>query len=105
MRLVILYHPQSDHIGLVDSYAQDFRRFKGRNIERISLETIEGAEMAKLYDIVRYPALLVIGPNGSLAQQWQGTLLPLMDQLSYYSGDPDEQNISHQGRKIDAPVA
>jgi hypothetical protein len=104
MRLVILYHPKSDHIGLVDSYTQDFRRFKGRNIEKISLETVEGAEMAKLYDIVRYPALLVIGPDGSLSQQWQGTLLPLMDQLSYYAGEPDASTISRQGRKISAHV-
>lgn len=103
MRIVILYHPQSDHIGLVDGYVQDFKRFKGRDIERISLETVEGADMAKLYDIVRYPALLVIGPEGSLIQQWQGTLLPLMDQLSYYAGEP-ERELSHQSRTIAVPV-
>jgi hypothetical protein len=101
MRLVILYHPQSDHIGLVDTYAQDFRRFKGRNIERISLETKEGADMAALYDIVRYPALLVIGPDGGLAAVWQGSLLPLMDELSAYAGEPEE-TVSHEGRKIAA---
>lgn len=103
MRAVILYHPQSDHVGLVEEYAQDFIRFKGRVLELISLETIDGAEMAKLYDITRYPAVLVIGPDGQLAQSWQGGLLPLMDELSSYMGDPQD-TASHEGKKILAPV-
>lgn len=104
MRAVILYHPQSDHVGLVDEYSRDFIRFKGRALELISLETIEGAEMAKLYDITRYPAILVIGPDGSLIQLWQNGLFPLMDELSAYIGD-QQDNTMHEGRKIYAHTA
>lgn len=103
MRTVILYHPQSDHVGVVEEYSRDFIRFKGRALELISLETVEGAEMAKLYDVTRYPAILVIGPEGSLIQLWQNGLFPLMDELSAYAGEP-EQTISHEGKKIIAPV-
>ena len=103
MRAVILYHPASDHIGRVEEYAHDYKRFKGRELELISLETIQGAEMAKLYDVTSYPAILVTGPDGSLIQLWQNGLFPLMDQLAYYAGEP-EQPLSHQGRKIVAPV-
>ena len=104
MRLVILYHPKSDHIGLVESYVADYKRFKGTEIEKLSLETEAGADMAQLYDIVRYPALLVIGPDSSLLQVWQGTLLPLMDQLSYYAGDSGASIVSHEGKFIPAPA-
>ncbi len=103
MRTVILYHPKSDHVGLVEEYARDYIRFKGKVLELLSLETIEGAEMAKLYDVTRYPAILVIGPDSSLIHLWQNGLLPLMDELSAYSGEP-QQPISHQGKKILAPI-
>jgi hypothetical protein len=103
MRTVILYHPQSDHVGLVETYSQDFIRFKGRPLELVSLETAEGAELAKLYDIVRYPAILAIGPDGALMHVWQGGLFPLMDELYSYMGDPLD-NVSHEGKKILNPV-
>jgi hypothetical protein len=104
MRTIILYHPKSDHIGLVETYVQDYKRFKGRTIEKISLETREGATIAELYDIVRYPAILVIGPDGSPLQVWQGTILPLMDEVYAYAGQSEEV-ISHEGRKIAQPTA
>jgi hypothetical protein len=103
MRAVILYHPQSDHIGLVEEYSHDFIRFKGRTLDLLSLETVEGAEMAKLYDVTSYPAILVIGPDGTLVALWQNGLFPLMDQLAAYLGEP-ETPTSHQGRKILAPA-
>ena len=84
MKAVVLYHPQSDHIGRVESFAHDFKRFKNRDIQKISLETVEGAEMAKLYDVVRYPAVLVIGPEGKLEKVWQEEVLPLMDEVESY---------------------
>ena len=40
--------------------------------------------MAQLYDIVQYPALLVIDDKGGLAKYWQGDTLPLMDEVSGY---------------------
>jgi hypothetical protein len=98
MRAVILYHPKSDQIGVVEDYSQDFIRFKGRALELVSLETVEGAEMAKLYGVVAYPAVLVIGPDNTLLQMWQ-YVLPLMDELSAYLGEP-EYNSQHQGRLL-----
>ena len=102
MRALILYHPKSDHVGLVEDYVQNYIRFKGRVIEQISLETMEGAELAKLYDVTSYPAALVIGSDGSLIQLWQNGLLPLMDELSAFAGS-DDHSISHEGKKILAP--
>lgn len=84
MRAVVLYHPQSDHIGLVEGFVHDFKRFKGKDIEKISLETVEGSEMARLHDVTRYPALLIIGPNGTLQKLWQGDIMPLMDEVDSF---------------------
>jgi hypothetical protein len=104
MRTLILYHPQSDHIGLVQDYVQNYIRFKGRAIELVSLETKEGDDLAKLYDVTSYPAILVIGPDGQLIHLWQNGLLPLMDELSAYAGSGEDERSLREGRKIIAPI-
>ncbi|HEX2557707.1 MAG TPA: hypothetical protein VHK86_05245 [Nitrososphaera sp.] len=85
MRVVLLYHPKSEHAGRVQDYAEDFKRLKGRDLELLSLETKEGDEIAKLYDITSYPALLVLANDGQLQRGWQGGELPLMRELEYYT--------------------
>ncbi|MBI3338499.1 hypothetical protein HY003_04345 [Candidatus Saccharibacteria bacterium] len=69
---------------MVEEYTHDFERTKGKTIELISLETKKGAVMAKLYDIVRYPALLVLRDDDQLMKHWEGDSLPLMDEVVGY---------------------
>lgn len=84
MRVVILYHPQSDHARTVEDYSRDFSHQTGHSIELISLETSDGARMATTYDIVRYPAILILNDSGELMKSWQGPIMPLMDEVSFY---------------------
>jgi len=99
MRVVALYHPKSDHGGLVTDYAAEFEHYKGKTLDLISLESTEGADLAELYAVARYPAILVMSDDGSLQRLWQGTPLPLMDELSYYA-QPPQQPISRFGRRV-----
>lgn len=85
MNIVVLYHPNSDHARTVEDYARDFSRQTGDKIELISLETTAGADKARMYDIVRYPAVMAISDSGELMKAWQGPVLPLMNELSFYS--------------------
>jgi len=86
MRTVILYHPNSEFAGVAEDYKRDFEaRYQGKKIELISLEDAAGAEMAKLYDVVRYPAILAISENGSLLKLWQDQPWPIMDEVAAYS--------------------
>lgn len=85
MKARILYHPQSDHARPVEVYARDFERIKGKKIELVSLETREGADLAKLYDIVQYPAVIVSRDDSQLLKSWEGEPLPLMDEVAAYS--------------------
>lgn len=85
MRAVILYHPNSEFARLVEDYKRDFETaHEGSELELLSLESVEGAELARLYDIVRYPALLVIGPENRLQKLWQDQPFPLMDEVAAY---------------------
>jgi len=86
MRTVILYHPKSEYAGLAEDYKRDYeRRHYGQDIEMISLEEVEGAEMAKTYDIVRYPAILAVKDDGSLLKLWQDLPWPPLDEVAAYS--------------------
>jgi hypothetical protein len=85
MKATILYHPKSDHEGIVLDYARDYKNRTGKEFELVSLETMEGSEMAKLYDVTAYPAVLVMRDDGHLQQMWQGETLPLMSEIEAYS--------------------
>lgn len=86
MRTVILYHPDAEFAGLVQDFRREFeQRHQDRKIDLVSLDTTEGSEMAKLYDVVRYPAILVIASDGQLQKLWQDRPFPLMDQVAAYS--------------------
>ena len=84
MRAVVLYHPQSDHGGVVEDYARDYKRSRGRELELLSLETKEGDNLAKVYDATSYPAVLAIDKDGRLLKLWQGAQLPLMNEIDFY---------------------
>ncbi len=84
MKACILYHPISDHARVVEEYVTNFERQKGNVIELMSLETKDGADLATLYEIVNYPALLAIKKDGQLVKYWEGEPLPLMDEVAGY---------------------
>lgn len=87
MIIRILYHPNSEHARQVEDYKRDFERSQNTGeIELISLETREGADMAKLYDIVRYPAVLAVTDTDRvLMKLWQDEKLPLMSEVASYA--------------------
>ena len=87
MKVVILYRPNTEHERSVLTFEHDFNRQTGHNVELVSLDTLEGAEMAKLYDITAYPAVIAKSNDGVLLKQWSGGELPLINELSYYASD------------------
>jgi hypothetical protein len=87
VKLLVLYRPNSEHETEVESFVRDFQhRYEvGRKLEMVSLNTRDGAATASLYDVVSYPAILVLGDDGSMVGMWQGTPLPLMDEVAAYA--------------------
>jgi hypothetical protein len=87
MRIIILYRPNSDHGRKVEDYARDFSDVNpSMNVDLVSLETKEGADKAKAYDVTSYPAILVVDNTGAYQKLWQGEECPpLMQELASYS--------------------
>ena len=86
MKIVILYHPQSDHGRIIEEYVHEFVfRNPEVSLQAISVDTREGANMATLYGVIQYPSMLALRDNGSIAKDWQGLPLPLMNEVAYFT--------------------
>ena len=86
MKVLILYRSHSDHGREVETYAAEFKhRCSGVKLEMQDLNTREGAATASLYDIMAYPAVLVLQDDGVASMVWQGKMLPLIDEVAGYA--------------------
>lgn len=88
MKVAVLYRSQTENERLVLDFERDYLRQTGRELTMFDLNTREGADLAELYDVVRYPAVLAMANDGTLLQMWQGEILPLMSDVMYYD-QPD----------------
>jgi hypothetical protein len=85
MKAVILYHMDAEHSRKVEEFAHDFSvQHPDGRVELVSLESADGADKARLYDVTQYPAVLALNDDGKLQKVWQGSL-PLMNELAYYA--------------------
>ncbi len=84
MKAVVIYRPNSEFARMVEEYAHDFKRTKGFDLELVDLNTRDGADLAKLYDVMEYPSILVARDDGGLIKCWQGEQLPLMSEVAGY---------------------
>lgn len=84
--MIVLYRPNSEHSRVIEDYLRDFQaRHSLPKLEVMSLDTREGSATAALYDIMQYPAFLVVQNDGYVQKMWQGSDLPLMDEIVSYA--------------------
>jgi hypothetical protein len=87
MRILILYRPNSEHERLVEEFIANYRRKYPTQIDTEDIDSREGIATASLYDIVQYPAILVLKDDGSLQSYWQGPELPLSEEVASYANN------------------
>ncbi len=86
MKVLILYRPHSEHGRTVEEYVQEFQKRNRENrLEMIDVDTRDGSATASLYDVMQYPAILVVQDDGYLQRCWLGDRLPLMDEVASYA--------------------
>lgn len=86
MKVLVLYRPLSDHGSMVEEFIDNFKaRGSSEHLEVLDIDSREGSSMATLYDVVRYPAVLVVQGDGSLQRAWEGDKLPLVDEVQAYA--------------------
>ena len=83
--MVILYRPRSAQTTDIEAFIRDFQyRHEGR-LDVLDADSRDGIAMAVLYDIMSYPAILALRDDGSVMKSWEGDMLPLMDEVAYYT--------------------
>ncbi len=87
MKILVLYRPNSEHGRTIDEFVRDFqdRSDGSHKIEMLNVDTRDGSATASLYDVMQYPAILVLQNDGYLQKSWEGGTLPLMDEIMAYS--------------------
>jgi hypothetical protein len=84
MKVTILYRSNSEQERSVKEFEIEYARRTGRQLAVCDLNTQEGVDIAELYGIVQYPAVLATAEDGAMLQLWQGNTLPLMNEVMYY---------------------
>jgi uncharacterized protein YbbC (DUF1343 family) len=87
MKVLVLYRPNSEHGRGIETFIRDFRYQHESNaglLDVQDIDTRDGVATASLYDVVQYPAVLVLGDDGQLLKSWQGEDMPLMDEVAGY---------------------
>ncbi|HEX8226950.1 MAG TPA: hypothetical protein VF572_03720 [Candidatus Saccharimonadales bacterium] len=86
MKVVILYRPHSEHARSVETFIHDYQvRHTGSKLEVLNVDERDGIALASLYDIMSYPAIMVMAIDGTLLHLWQGAQLPLLDEVASYT--------------------
>jgi hypothetical protein len=86
MRILILYRPNSEHARRIEEFIRDFKSsYTAGNMEIQDVDSREGIATATLYEIMQYPAILVLQPDGVAQKVWQGHDLPLMGEVASYT--------------------
>ena len=82
MRIVCVYKEGYDYSRTVSDWIEDFYRRTGHRVEVIDPD--KSSSFCETYDIVEYPTIMALGPNGEAAIIWKGLPLPLFDEVAYY---------------------
>ena len=86
MKVSVLYRPESEHGRTMESFIREFgSRYPQITVEGMHIDSREGDNLARLYDIVQYPAIIVTRDDGYLQKMWQGDEIPLMDEVAAYA--------------------
>jgi hypothetical protein len=86
MKVLVLYRPNSEHGRLIEEFIHDFqRRHEDERLEVLNIDTRDGSATASLYDVMQYPAILVLQDDGYVQKLWEGERLPLMDEVASYA--------------------
>jgi hypothetical protein len=85
MRAIILYRPKSEHARSVEEFLHIFEdTYPDQTITLIDMDTIEGNQLMELYDVMEFPAVLVLAGDGAILNSWVGLPLPLADDVVGY---------------------
>ncbi len=90
MKILILYRPRSEHRLDIEELVRVLKNtYPKLKTEVLDVDQREGSATATLYDVMRYPSILVLRDDGSEVYSWEGedNIPRLSDVASYAIGE------------------
>lgn len=84
MHLVIYYRKNSSHSREVERFINDLRMIKRIEPKIKDIDATESQITMRTYDITQYPVIIVRLESGQVQKIWQGTSMPLLNEVSGY---------------------
>ena len=87
MKVVVLYRPDSELARTIESFLRGLREMHDiddRHLQVLNYDSREGSATANLYDIMSQPAILIVGDDGAYVKHWEGSDLPLQEEVAGY---------------------
>lgn len=86
MKVVVIYRPNSDHGRTTEEFIRDYQRFHpDYKLEALNIDSRDGSATASLYDVMQYPAIMVLQNDGQVIKTWIGESLPRMEEVASYA--------------------
>lgn len=83
MKAYFFYRPRTDAYLSIDTFFKSLNNFQKSKLQVFSVDTPEGDRLSRLYQLVRYPSVIVASNDGTLIKMWHGEL-PIIDDLAVY---------------------
>jgi hypothetical protein len=85
MRFVAIYRPNSEFARTVEEFVHNFEeRSGGVKAEVVDFDSKEGQSKCGVYGIMQHPTLLALRDDGELLKVWEGSQMPLIDEVLAY---------------------
>ena len=86
MKVIVLHKTNSEVDTRVQGYLKEFQNRTGKTLEVVDPDSRAGVEIARLHDILQFPAILVTEEGGEFVQAWtEFEKWPTISELSYYA--------------------
>ena len=82
MRVVCIFRDNQDYSRSVNEWLENIRRQTGKEVETMDPDQNPG--FCEAYDVVEYPTIMALGPNGEVRASWRGKTLPLINEVLFY---------------------
>jgi len=79
----MVYREKSEARMMTETFLRDFKSQTGRDIETLDPDSRAGQSFIETYDIVQYPTLIALEPDGVEATRWVGDF-PTISEASGY---------------------
>lgn len=85
MKAIILFKSDSPSSRDVEEFVRNLKsRQPDVEVQLLDVDQQEGENVARIYDVVRYPAVLVIRDDQAMQKLWQEESLPTIDEVMSY---------------------